>query len=162
LAEGEHSFKVRAVGGGNQRGTAESYTWTIANAAPQANDQSVSAGKNRATAITLTAVDDELLEFNILTFPSHGVLTGAAPDLVYTPDSDYLGTDSFTFRASNGAGAADTGTVTIAVEELKFDQKLYLPSISGETGPRAGAQDEGSGKAMPESAVKTYLPAVNK
>jgi hypothetical protein len=162
LSEGEHSFKVRAVGAGNQRGTAESYTWTIANAAPQANDQSVSAGKNRATAITLTAVDDELLEFNILTFPSHGVLTGAAPDLVYTPDSDYLGTDSFTFRASNGAGAADTGTVTIAVEELKFDQKLYLPSISGETGPRAGAQDEGSGKAMPESAVKTYLPAVNK
>jgi hypothetical protein len=152
LSEGQHSFRVRAVGAGSQRGTAESYTWTIANAAPQANDQSVTAGKNRATAITLTAVDDELLTFSVLTPPAHGVLSGAAPDLIYTPDSDYLGSDSFTFSASNGAGTAATGTVSILVEELRFDQKVYLPSIWREGSFDAGAPSETPGDGGEESS----------
>jgi hypothetical protein len=192
MAEGVHSFRVRAVGAGGQRGTAESYTWTIANAAPQANDQSVTAGKNQATSITLTAVDDEPLIFSVLTPPAHGVLSGAAPDLFYTPDSDYVGADSFTFSASNGAGATDTGMVTITMEDLEVGEKLYLPSIwgrdstevqelNGTPGRDAGTGDAGTGDAGPSEqepgapqaedapqeqevqvTVKMYLPALGR
>jgi hypothetical protein len=38
----------------------------------------------------------------IVSQPTHGVLTGTAPDLLYTPAPDHHGVDRFTFRASDG------------------------------------------------------------
>src|SRR5690606_17015902 len=40
---------------------------------------------------------------------------GTAPDLVYTPNADFHGTDSFTWSASDGALSSNTATVTITV-----------------------------------------------
>ncbi len=86
--------------------------------------------RNQVTAITLGATDDGPLLFAVLTPPAHGALTGLAPNLLYTPDSDYLGDDSFTFRASDGQGATATGTVTITVAtSLAGPGTLYLPAV---------------------------------
>lgn len=46
--------------------------------------------------------DDDVLSFVIVSQPTHGVLTGTAPDLLYTPAPDHHGVDRFTFRASDG------------------------------------------------------------
>ena len=34
--------------------------------------------------------------------PLHGTLSGTAPNLTYTPDANYHGSDSFLFKANDG------------------------------------------------------------
>jgi hypothetical protein len=55
------------------------------------------------------------LSYSIAANPAHGTLSGAAPYLTYTPDADYYGADSFTFKANDGAADSSVATVTIAL-----------------------------------------------
>jgi PKD repeat protein len=88
------------------------------NSAPIADDQSLTTGENTPLAITLTARDPESdpLTFSIVTQPAHGVLSGIAPDIVYTPGLDFVGVDSFTFKANDGE--LDSNVATVAIEVL--------------------------------------------
>ena len=87
------------------------------NTPPVANDQSVTMNKNTAKAITLTAtdVDGDTLTYSIVSGPSHGALSGTAPNVTYTPTSGYSGSDSFTFKANDGTVDSNTATVSITV-----------------------------------------------
>ena len=87
----------------------------MSNATPVADDQDVTIGFNQKKGITLTATDDEPLLFTVVTRPAHGVLSGLAPDLVYVPDTNYSGVDSFIYSVSDGKDGTDTATVTITV-----------------------------------------------
>ena len=82
-----------------------------------ADPQEVTTEEDTAKAITLTGSDpNELpLTFAVETPPSHGELTGAAPNLTYTPTANYAGPDSFTFTASNGQATSAPATVSITV-----------------------------------------------
>ena len=51
----------------------------------------------------------------MVTNPSHGTLTGTAPNLIYTPSANYGGADSFTFKANNGTDS-NIATITITVQ----------------------------------------------
>lgn len=53
--------------------------------------------------------------FTNLTAPSHGTLTGTAPNLIYTPTSGYVGPDSFTFQVSDALTTSEPGTVSVIV-----------------------------------------------
>ena len=88
-----------------------------ANGAPTANPQSVTTNEDTAKAITLTASDPESdpLTFSVVTGPMHGVLSGTAPNLTYTPATNYNGADSFTFKANDGHVDSNTATVSITV-----------------------------------------------
>jgi hypothetical protein len=46
-----------------------------------------------------------------------GSVIGAGTFLRYTPEPDFTGTDTFTYRISDGKGAEDTATVTLTVGE---------------------------------------------
>jgi hypothetical protein len=93
-------------------------TITVLNAPPVAVSKSVNAGTANARAITLNATDyeNDPLTYTIVG-PSHGTLTGTAPNMSYTSNAGYVGTDSFTFQASDGpwGGVSNTATVTINV-----------------------------------------------
>ena len=54
--------------------------------------------------------------FTIVTPPQHGTLSGAAPSLIYTPDANWHGTDSFTFTTDDGLAVSNAATVTITVD----------------------------------------------
>jgi len=71
---------------------------------PKANFQRVSVGEDGLKAFRLSGSDPDsnVLNFQILSMPSNGTLSGNAPDLVYTPNPNYHGTDSFTFRVNAG------------------------------------------------------------
>ena len=45
-------------------------------------------------------------------------LSGTAPDLTYTPDADFHGTDSFTFTLSDGTLTSAAATVSITVTSV--------------------------------------------
>ncbi len=87
--------------------------------APTGNPQSVTVAEDTAGAITLTGSDPNApplpLGFNVSANPAHGTLSGAAPDLTYTPANGYLGVDSFTYTASNGVETSGPATVSITV-----------------------------------------------
>ena len=47
--------------------------------------------------------------------PAHGVTTAQPGDVVYQPDPDFNGTDSFTYTITDQIGATATATVTVTV-----------------------------------------------
>jgi len=87
------------------------------NDAPVANAQVVTTAEDAGAAVTLTGSDVEgsVLAFSVTSGPSHGTLSGSAPDLTYTPGADYNGADSFTFKVSDGALDSASAAVDITV-----------------------------------------------
>ncbi len=115
---GSDSFTFRVNDGSLTSAPATvSITVTSVNDAPVANDQSVTTMVNQAKAITLAATDAETnaLTYSIVANPSHGGLSGTPPNVTYTPATDYMGADSFTFRANDGYTNGNTATVSILV-----------------------------------------------
>ena len=61
------------------------------------------------------------MSFAILTDPNNGVLSGTAPDVTYTPDTNFNGADSFTFEVCDAEPLCDTATVSITVNPVNDD-----------------------------------------
>jgi hypothetical protein len=102
---------------------------------PVAEDLSVSTAPNQPVNFPLVATDadgDPLYVF-IVSQPQNGYLNGSALQMTYTPISDFLGTDSFTFQANDGAVDSNVATVTITVVSPEW--KLYLPAITDYEAP---------------------------
>ncbi|KAF0219268.1 MAG: putative hemagglutinin/hemolysin [Geobacteraceae bacterium] len=94
-----------------------SITVNFTNVAPEANAQSVTTAEDTAKGITLSATDGDgdPLTYSVVTQPAHGTLTGAAPNLTYTPAANYDGSDSFTFKANDGTVDSSTATVSVTI-----------------------------------------------
>jgi hypothetical protein len=95
-----------------------SITVTAVNDPPVANDQIVTTNEDIALPITLTAADPDPLDtitYTVTTQPLHGVLSGAAPNLNYTPALNYNGPDFFTFLVSDGTGTTLPASIAITV-----------------------------------------------
>jgi phosphodiesterase/alkaline phosphatase D-like protein len=118
---GSDSFTFRA-----NDGTADSNLATVTieitevNTPPVADDQAVSTDEDTPVDITLTGsdVDEDALTFGVVDGPTNGVLSGSGANLTYTPDADYNGTDSFTFRANDGQADSNVATVSITVNPV--------------------------------------------
>ena len=64
-------------------------------------------------------VDDTPLSAVLVNGPSHGsVQLNSNGSFVYTPVTNYRGTDTFTYRADNGAHVSNVATVTITVNPV--------------------------------------------
>ena len=89
------------------------------NSPPVANNQALNINKNTQQTITLTATDpnNDPLTYTVVQQPTHGTLTGTAPNLNYQPATNYLGLDSFTFKANDGTVDSNTATVSITVQD---------------------------------------------
>ncbi len=85
---------------------------------PVAFNQAVTADRGTAASITLGAVSPGALPltYSVQVAPSHGALVGTPPNLTYTPDSGYVGSDAFTFTASDGVATSNVATVKITVQ----------------------------------------------
>ncbi len=88
-------------------------------AAPTANSQSVSTPLNTSKGITLTGSDPnnppQPLTYTVTQSPSHGLLSGTAPNLTYTPDAGYSGPDNFKFVVDNGQKFSSKANIDITV-----------------------------------------------
>jgi hypothetical protein len=89
----------------------------VVNAAPIAQNQQVTLNEDTPTAITLHATDPQadLVTYSILNPPTNGVLTGIAPNLIYSPTFNYNGPDRFTFKVNDGLLDSAPATVSITV-----------------------------------------------
>ena len=71
--------------------------------------------------LVATDAENEQLSFLLASQASHGLVVindVATGQFTYTPDSGYVGTDSFTFLANDGFDDSNVATVSINVEEL--------------------------------------------
>jgi VCBS repeat-containing protein len=75
---------------------------TNANDAPVASPQTVNTNEDTAAGLTLGVTDQEgdSLTYTVTLTPSHGTLSGTAPNLTYTPNPNYSGPDTFSLRRS--------------------------------------------------------------
>ena len=105
---------------------------TAVNDPPVANAQSVTTNEETATAITLTGsdVDGTTPTFSVVAQPANGVLSGTAPNLTYTPNANYSGPDSFTFKASDGSADSNVATVSITVTSVNDAPTASAQSIT--------------------------------
>jgi len=89
------------------------------NDVPTVSDQSVTLDEDVAKVITLGAadIDGDTLTWSV-TDPAHGTLSGTAPDLTYTPDADFNGTDSFTFKVNDGTEDSAPATVSLTIDAV--------------------------------------------
>ncbi|MGX7678095.1 Ig-like domain-containing protein [Jatrophihabitans sp. DSM 45814] len=93
-----------------------SITVTAVNHPPTASDKAVSTPQDAAVAVTLAGADPDGDAINyVVSTPSHGTLSGIAPELTYTPDAGFSGADSFTFTTSDGTLSSAPATVSITV-----------------------------------------------
>ncbi|MGB1311223.1 MAG: DUF1800 family protein, partial [Leucothrix sp.] len=58
--------------------------------------------------------------------PDNGVLSGTAPNLVYTPNVNFHGTDRFTFTANDGSVDSTSANISITVNPVN-DAPVSLP-----------------------------------
>jgi gliding motility-associated-like protein len=118
---GADSFTFKVNDGSNDSNVSTvSITLTPVNDAPVANNSNASVQEDASTAIALTAsdVDGDALIYTVLAPPTHGTLTGSAPNVTYTPNLNYAGPDSFTFKVNDGAVDSNIGTVSITVNSV--------------------------------------------
>jgi hypothetical protein len=90
------------------------------NDAPVADDQTLDTDEDTPLTINLIGsdVDNAVISFVQLSDPLHGELTGTVPNLIYTPNENYFGSDSFTFRTNDGIENSAVATISITVNAI--------------------------------------------
>ncbi len=103
-------------------GTTDSTPATVSinvtpNHIPMAEPQAVVTAEDAPDVITLGGSDPDrdTLVYSVVTGPAHGALSGTAPNLTYTPNRDFHGPDSFTFKVNDGAADSPLATVSITI-----------------------------------------------
>lgn len=119
---GTDSFTYRVHDGTAWGNTATvSITVHSVNDAPVASNGTKSTNEDTAATGTVTASDTEgsSLTYSVVTGPSHGSLTlNSNGSYSYTPDANYHGADSFTYKANDGTDDSNTATVSLTVNSV--------------------------------------------
>lgn len=112
--------------------------------APEASNGSDSLHMNSTLSSSVTVSDADLdpLTVSVVDTPTHGTfsLDSSSGSFAYSPDSNYVGTDSFTFKANDGSDDSNVAIFTISVGNdapTANDGAIYIGSNSTlRTGPR--------------------------
>ena len=127
---GTDAFTWRVNDGTSDSDTATATITVTANAAPVASDQPESTREGKALLIFLQAADADFddLSYTVVDTPGDGTLDPidcAGGSCTYTPNTGFIGIDTFTWKANDGLADSNTATATIDVnpntEPIAFD-----------------------------------------
>lgn len=128
---GNDSFSYTIADSQNTKDTA--VVRVFVNAPPNAEDDSAMTAQDVPLSISVLANDSDpnnhSLTIQSVSTPSHGSVTIDGTEVIYTPQSGYYGTDTFTYTISDGRGGTDTATVTVTVNTppKAVDDKATTP-----------------------------------
>ena len=133
---GEFTFSVPAGSVTNSAGNSPenlSATLIVNNVAPEALDDAYTTNEDvvldvpaRGVLANDTDFDPANLTAVVVTEPANGTLVlNADGSFTYSPDADFFGTDTFTYKANDGELDSNIATVTITVTEYK-DQVIAV------------------------------------
>jgi uncharacterized protein YhjY with autotransporter beta-barrel domain len=133
---GNYSFQVTATDSAGS-GSTVSYTLSVNEAVPVASAVMASVGAGSSdNAITLS-IAGTVTSVAVIRQASHGTAIAAGTRIRYTPVSNYTGSDSFTYTATNASGTSQEASVSLNVAAATL---VMVPS--------SGALPEGTvGKA---------------
>ena len=129
---GSDSFTFKANDGVTDSNTATvSIKVDSVNDKPVVSGQSVSIKEDETVSITLEGSDEDKddLNFTVLSQPKNGTLSGSAPTLSYSPNENYSGSDSFSYKANDGAADSNTATVKITVNGVNDKPEVANQSV---------------------------------
>jgi large repetitive protein len=135
---GTDSFTYKASDGSLQSGTATvTITVDSINDAPAAVANAYSTDEDTSLIVPAagvlandTDVDGDSLSAVPVSGPSHGTLTlNADGSFSYTPEANYHGSDSFSYRASDGQAQSNIAIVTITVNSVN-DAPIATGSVA--------------------------------
>jgi large repetitive protein len=120
-----------------------------ANEAPVALNQAVSVNEDSNIPIALSATDlnGDSLTYSVVAYPTHGSLSGNAPNFVYTPFANYSGPDSFTFKAMDQTAESAPATISITVNPL-LEINQWLSSFGITAGPGIDSDGDSVSNAL--------------
>lgn len=92
-----------------------------------------------------TDIDGDSLTAALVSGPVHGVLIlNASGSFTYTPTVDYRGSDSFSYRANDGATNSNEATVSITVNEVAEPTPAPTPTSTPESSSGGGGGGGGN------------------
>jgi plastocyanin len=133
------SVVVRASDGIATSAPLESDPVTIGKGVPTVEPVTAAVGHRSAGGVDVGLIgsdpDGDPLSFSVVDAPAHGTIEVDGATAHYTPTDDVVGTDTFTYRASDGlnASAAAVGTVTLTNE---------APTATVTLGPSSPSTDD--------------------
>jgi len=94
-----------------------SFTIQPVNDIPVADSKEITTTSGTPVSVPLTGsdIENDPLNFDILSNPLNGSLTGIEPNLTYTPNNGFIGLDNFTYAATDSLASSSPATVTIVV-----------------------------------------------
>ena len=119
--DGVDSFTFLANDGFSNSNIATiSITVISENDAPVTADSDATTDEDSSVEIVLTATDtdSETFTYSIVTSPSNGSVSISGSTATYTPETDYNGSDSFTFIANDGESDSNTATVSLTINSV--------------------------------------------
>jgi len=107
-------------------GTVDSNTASVTitiesvNDAPVSTTASATSAEDTSVEIALTAtdMDGDTLTYSVVTAPEHGTVSITGSTATYTPEANYNGSDSFTFKASDGLVDSNTSSVNLTITSV--------------------------------------------
>lgn len=127
-------------------GTVQVLCYVAPRALPFPNSTDRSLDVLEDSMVTFEAIGEVLtqepLTFTLVTPPVNGMLTGVIPNPTYTPDPDYFGTDTFTFRVTSttsGLSSANA-TVKIWIQAVNDEPSMTIATPSSSAASGAGPQ----------------------
>ena len=134
---GPDSFTFKANDGTvNSAPATVTISVTAVNDPPTATAGSLTIDEDTPDSDSLAGddVDQDSLTYSVVTNAAHGtvVVTDAATGAyTYTPDADFNGPDSFTFKANDGTDDSAPATVTVSVTSV--NDLPTITTVAGET-----------------------------
>jgi hypothetical protein len=157
---------------------------TPVNDPPIAQDVAATVDEDASVGVALQAsdIDSTALTFTLVTPPQHGSVTISGDLASYTPDPNYNGPDSFSYRANDGTDDSNVAVVTLTVRPINDaptaqDDSATTPEdmpvdisvlgndsdIDGDTlaVTDVGAPTNGTAFVKADGVTITYVPAAN-
>jgi hypothetical protein len=149
---------VTISGSGSGNGSGNGST---TNRAPVASNGtlSVAAGASASGTLKATDADADALTYSIVSKGTKGSATISSAStgaFTYKPNAGTSGTDTFTFRASDGKANSNTATVTVTIKELEG-----APLFRVNAGGSAIAAPDGSSPSWGQDKSSAYSQYVN-
>ena len=119
-AAGAYGLRLTAHDGLLTNSDTVTITAVQPNRPPVANPQSLAALEDTPLPIALTGSDPDgdPLSFTVTRFPTNGVLSGVAPNLVFTPGTNFFGADAFEFKVNDGRLDSPVARVSFDVQSV--------------------------------------------